>query len=473
MERHSAPPPLATSWVHDLRQEFRPMFTLAVPVVMAELGWMTMGIVDTLMVGRIGPEAIGAVGIGSSLFMAICIFAMGLLLGLDTLVSHAFGAGRIDECHRWLAYGVALSLLLSIPITIIILALSSSLSGWGLDPAVLRLTQPYLDVLAWSIPPLLLYASFRRYLQGMGAVRPVMMALAFANILNAVVNWILIFGHLGAPAMGVRGSAWATVVARIVMAAVLLGVIVNRERSLVRSRLVAVRPRRARGASLRRFLSAIDMAPMRGLLALGLPAASQVTLEVGVFAAATALAGRLPPAALAAHQIAVNLASLTFMVPLGVASAAAVRVGHAVGRRDPEGAARSGWTAILFGVSFMSCAAAAFLFFPRALIGAFTRDPAVLGIGVSLLFVAALFQLFDGVQAVSTGTLRGLGDTRSPMLWNLAGHWFIGLPLGYTLCFVLGFGVVGLWWGLSTGLIICGIALVIVWSRRVGALRLS
>jgi MATE family, multidrug efflux pump len=473
MERHSAPPPLATSWVHDLRQEFRPMFTLAVPVVMAELGWMTMGIVDTLMVGRIGPEAIGAVGIGSSLFMAICIFAMGLLLGLDTLVSHAFGAGRIDECHRWLAYGVALSLLLSIPITIIILALSSALSGWGLDPAVLRLTQPYLDVLAWSIPPLLLYASFRRYLQGMGAVRPVMVALVFANVLNAVVNWILIFGHLGVPAMGVRGSAWATVVARIVMAAVLLGVIVNRERSLVRSRLVAVRPRRAGGASLRRLLSAIDMAPMRGLLALGLPAASQVTLEVGVFAAATALAGRLPPAALAAHQIAINLASLTFMVPLGIASAGAVRVGHAVGRRDPEGAARSGWTAILFGVSFMSCAAATFLLIPRALIGAFTTDPSVLAIGASLLFVAALFQLFDGVQAVSTGTLRGLGDTRSPMLWNLAGHWFIGLPLGYTLCFVLGFGVVGLWWGLSTGLIICGIALVIVWSRRVGALRLS
>ncbi len=448
------------------------MFTLAVPVVMAELGWMTMGVVDTLMVGRIGPEAIGAVGIGSSLFMAVCIFAMGLLLGLDTLVSHAFGAGRVDECHRWLAYGVALSLLLSIPITIVILALSSALSGWGLDPAVLQLTQPYLDVLAWSIPPLLLYASFRRYLQGMGAVRPVMMALVFANVLNAVVNWILIFGHLGAPAMGVRGSAWATVVARIVMAAVLLAVIVYRERALVRSRVSAARPWRA-ARSWSRFVSAVDLDRMRRLLALGLPAASQVTLEVGVFAAATALAGRLAPAALAAHQIAVNLASLTFMVPLGIASAGAVRVGHAVGRRDRRGAARSGWTAILFGVLFMSCAAAAFLIVPRALIGAFTRDPAVVRIGASLLFVAALFQLFDGVQAVSTGTLRGLGDTRTPMLWNLAGHWFIGLPLGYSLCFVWGFGVIGLWWGLSTGLIICGIALVMVWARSVRHLDCS
>jgi multidrug resistance protein, MATE family len=156
-------------------------------------------------------------------------------------------------------------------------------------------------------------------------------------------------------------------------------------------------------------------------------------------------------------------------VPLGVASAGAVRVGQAVGRRDPAGAARSGWTAILFGALFMSSAAAAFLIVPRTLIGAFTSDASVVAIGVSLLFVGAVFQLFDGLQGVATGVLRGLGDTRSPMLWNLAGHWFIGLPLGYTLCFGAGLGVIGLWWGLSVGLIICGIALISVWSRRVGS----
>jgi len=448
------------------------MLTLAIPVVMAELGWMTMGLVDTLMVGRIGPEAIGAVGIGSSLFMGVCIFAMGLLLGLDTLVSHAFGAGRIHECHRWLGYAVVLSLLLSVPVTIVVLALSSALSHWGLDPLVLALTQPYLDILAWSIPPLLLYASFRRYLQGMGVVRPVMVALVLANVLNALVNWILIFGHFGAPAMGVRGSAWATVGARVVMAGVLLGVIVFRERRLVRDAALKFRDRR--DANVRdesAHESRLDLAPMRRLLALGLPAASQVTLEVGVFAAATALAGRFAPSALAAHQIGINLISLTFMVPLGVASAGAVRVGHAVGRHDPEAAKRSGWTAILFGVLFMSCSAAAFLFIPRLLIGAFTDDPVVLTIGVSLLFVGAVFQLFDGVQAVSTGVLRGLGDTHTAMLWNLAGHWFIGLPLGYTLAFAFGRGVIGLWWGLSTGLIICGVALIMVWARRIQALE--
>jgi multidrug resistance protein, MATE family len=441
--------------VSELRQEFKPMLSLAFPVVMAELGWMTMGLVDTLMVGRLSPEAIGAVGIGTSLFMGVCIFGMGLLLGLDTLVSHAFGASRVDDCHRWLLHGVALSLLLSAPITGTVLALSAALAGWGLHPDVLRLTQPYLDVLAWSIPPLLLYASFRRYLQGMGVVRPVMIALVLANILNVFVNWLLIFGRLGAPAMGVRGSAWATVCARVVMAGVLLGVILYREHG--------------RRPGLFETSLRIEPSRMRQLLALGLPAAGQVTLEVGVFATATALAGRLAPASLAAHQIAINLAAFTFMVPLGVASAGAVRVGQAVGRRDPAGAARSGWTAILFGALFMSSAAAAFLIVPRTLVGAFTSDASVVAIGVSLLFVGAVFQLFDGLQGVATGVLRGLGDTRSPMLWNLAGHWFIGLPLGYTLCFGAGLGVIGLWWGLSVGLIICGIALITVWSRRVGS----
>jgi MATE family multidrug resistance protein len=432
------------------------MFRLAVPVIMAELGWMTMGIVDTLMVGRLSPEAIGAVGVGTSFFMAVVILAMGLMLALDTFVSQAFGANRIDECHRWLFHGSALAVAVSVPLTWALLELADSLDKWDLDPAVLELTRPYLSVVTWSVLPLLLYAAFRRYLQGMGIVRPVMIALVGANIANAVVNWILIFGHFGAPAMGVRGAAWATVGSRVVMAGFLLGVILYRERG-VRPGLFDV--------SLH-----IEFAWMRRLLLLGFPAAMQITLEVGVFAAATALAARLAPAALAAHQIALNIAALMFMVPYGLASAGAVRVGHAVGREDPDGAARAGWTALLFGVGFMSIAAGIFVLIPRLLVGAFTSDEGVLGVGVSLLGVAAVFQMFDGLQTVATGVLRGLGETRMAMLWNLAGHWFIGLPLGYTLCFVLDLGVIGLWWGLSTGLIICGVALLLVWQRRIHAL---
>lgn len=432
------------------------MFTLAVPVVLAELGWMTMGLVDTLMVGRLGAEAIGAVGVGTSLFMGVTVFAMGLLLGLDTLVSQSWGAGRVDDCHRWLLHGTLLAAILSPLIMWLFLTLASGLSGWGLHPEVLRLAEPYVRVLSWSVIPLLLYATFRRYLQGMGVVEPVMFALLTANIMNVAANWVLIFGHFGFPALGVTGAAWGTVISRIWMAGYLLAAIVYRERNQ--------RPGLFH-TSLR-----IELAWLRRLVGLGLPAAVQLTLEVGVFAAATVLAARLNPSALAAHQIAINYAALTFMVPLGVASAAAVRVGHAVGATNGPAALRAGWTALMFGTIFMSIAALVFLAVPRPLMAAFTIDEAVISVGVSLLGVAALFQLFDGLQAVATGALRGLGDTRTPMLWNLAGHWFIGLPLGYVLCFSFGLGVVGLWWGLSMGLIICGAALLVVWARSVHVL---
>ncbi len=428
------------------------MVTLATPVVVAEIGWVAMGLVDTLMVGPLGPEAIGAVGIGSAVFMGVVIFAMGVLLGLDTLVSHAYGAGRLEECHRWLVHGTVLSLVVALPVTLLLVGLSGLLGGWGLDPTVLVLTRPYLDVVLWSVLPLLFYATFRRYLQGMGVVRPVMIALVTANVTNVIVNWVLIFGKFGAPAMGVRGAAWATVLSRVAMAAYLFVVIVLRERG--------------RRPGLFETPLAIEWPWMRRLLTLGVPAASQITLEVGVFAASTALAGRLAPIALAAHQIAIHIAALSFMVPLGVSSAGAVRVGHAVGRRDPAAAARAGWTALILGAGFMACTAAAFILIPRVLMGAFTRNEGVLQLGVSLLAVAAIFQLFDGIQGVATGILRGLGDTRTPMLWNLVGHWFIGLPSGYALCFVMGHGVIGLWWGLSMGLIICGVALLVVWTRE-------
>jgi multidrug resistance protein, MATE family len=431
------------------------MFALALPVVIAELGWMTMGMVDTLMVGRLGPEAIGAVGLGSALFIAIGIFAMGMLLGLDTLVSQSFGAGRLDECHRWLVHGVFLSVLLTIPTVLLLFWVSARLDRWGMNPDVLRLLRPYLDAIAWSTLPLLVYFAFRRYLQGLGVVRPIMVTLIVANLMNVAGNWLLIDGHLGAPALGVAGSAWATVLSRVTMATSLFVVILRRE--------THQRPR------LMDTPMSMEMARMRQLVALGAPAAGQLTLEVGVFAMASALAGQMLPASLAAHQIALNIAGFTYMVPLGVASAGAVRVGQAIGRLDATAAARAGWTALLFGVGFMSVAALAFITIPSSLIGAFTTDPGVLEIGVALLAVAAVFQLFDGLQAVGTGVLRGLGDTRVPMLWNLAGHWFIGLPLAYVLAFNLDLGVIGLWWGLSSGLIICGVALLVVWWRRIHA----
>ena len=442
-----------------IRRELEPTLRLAGPVVLAELGWMAMGIVDTIMVGRLSPEAIGAVGIGSSLFLALAIFGLGLLLGLDTLVSHAFGAERLDECHRWLVHGVYLSLILTVPLTLVAVVGILTLPLWGVHPDVLRLTRPYLSIVTLSILPLLLYAAFRRYLQAMGLVTPIMFALVSANVVNLVCNWLLIFGNLGAPALGVDGAGWATCASRVYMAGILLVAIVLHERK--------------EQIGLAQTSLAFDWKRIRRILHIGTPAAMQVTLELGVFATATVLAGRLEPEFLAAHQIALNVASFTFMVPLGLSSAAAVRVGQAYGRRDPAGAAGAGWTAIVVGMAFMSFAALSFVLLPTMLLRVFTPDRGVIAIGVRLLLVAAVFQLFDGIQGVTTGVLRGVGNTRTPMLSNLAGHWLFGLPLGYTLCFILGWGVIGLWIGLSTGLVIVALVLLRTWWVRSRALALE
>jgi MATE family multidrug resistance protein len=212
---------------------------------------------------------------------------------------------------------------------------------------------------------------------------------------------------------------------------------------------------------------ALDVDRIRHLTRLGFPAALQRGLEIGVFAMATALIGRLDPVSLAAHQIAINIASVTFMVPLGISSAGAVRVGQALGRRDPEAARRSGWTALFLSSAFMSVAGLTLLLIPRMILRAFTTDPAVIATGVTLLFIAAIFQLFDGLQVVATGVLRGAGDTRTAVVTNVVGHWLLGLPIGYVLCFELGWGAPGLWVGLSVGLIAVGVLLLYVWAQRV------
>src|SRR5215831_14778203 len=212
-----------------LRRELRPMLALAAPLVIAEIGWVSMGTVDTLMVGRLGPESIAAAGLASMIFFTVAVFAMGLLLGLDPLVAQAFGAGRLDECHRWLVAGVWTAIGISLPSVGAVYALRAGLVFWGLPPHVLVLTELYLGVLVWSLPPFLFYVAFRRYLQAMNIVRPVTVTLILANCVNAAVNWMLIFGHFGAPALGLRGSAVATVIARTFMAAALMVVILAHE----------------------------------------------------------------------------------------------------------------------------------------------------------------------------------------------------------------------------------------------------
>jgi MATE family multidrug resistance protein len=269
--------------------------------------------------------------------------------------------------------------------------------------------------------------------------------------MNAIADWVFIFGHWGFPALGVRGAAWATMVSRLYMLLYIVAFIIRRERRQ-RTGLLEIPLR-------------VDFQRLRKLVSLGLPAAMQLTLEVGVFVTATTLVGRLDAISLAAHHIALSAASLTFMIPLGISSAAAVRVGQALGGGSRQKAQAAGWAAIGLGGGVMTMAGAAFVLLPGAIVRIFTNDPETIAMGVSLLAIAAVFQLFDGIQVVSTGALRGFGDTRTPMITNLIGHWVFGLPVGCYLAFWRGFGVHGVWIGLCLGLIIVAVVLLRVWAR--------
>jgi len=435
--------------------ELGALLTLAIPVVLSELGWMAMTVVDTIMVGRLSPAAIGAVGISSALFYTPALFGIGLLLGLDTLVSHAYGRGDFDDCHRALAQGVYLAIAYA-PIAMLVVALAPHLfNGLQITEAVRLPATQYLNLLNLSALPLLVYVAFRRYLQGVGQVRPVTFALISANLVNWFGNWALIYGKVGLPAMGVRGSALSAVLARVYMAGVLIR--------------WAWRHERKRGHPLFAHWPGLRLAQFYRLLQLGWPAASQLLFEVGAFSVATLWAGRLAPNILAAHQIVLNCASVTYMIPLGVSAASAITVGHAIGAGDKQLARRRGSMAIAIGATFMALAATAFLTIPRRLLHIYTHDQPTVAVGVQLLAVAAVFQIFDGIQGIGTGALRGLGKTRGPMVINLIAYGVIGLPIGYVLCFHTTLGIRGLWSGLTIALIFAAALVLFQWQRESGS----
>ena len=438
------------------KAEWSALVGLAVPIVLSELGWMAMSIVDTIMVGRIGPAAIGAVAVGNAVYYAPSLFGIGLLLGLDALVSQAYGRGDFDECHRWMAQGIYLAALVTPPTMAALTGIALALPKMGIQPEVAGPARSYLLTMMWGTLPLLAYAAARRYLQGVGQVKPITFVYISANLFNWGGNWLLIYGHWGLPSMGVTGSALSTAISRVYMAAALI--------------FFAWLNERRRGHALFERWPGPRMDRLQAIAGRGLPAAGQIVLEVGAFSVGTLMAGRLAPAALAAHQIALNCASLTYMVPLGLSAAAAVSVGHAQGAGDGKKAARAGWMAIGLGAGFMSLAMLAFLLAPRPIIEVYTRDAAVLAIGPGLLALAGTFQIFDGIQSVSTGALRGLGDTRTAMAANLFAYGAVGLPLGAFLCFVRGWGVYGIWTGLTVALMVVAGVVVTVWKRRSGRL---
>ncbi len=439
--------------------DFRLTLRLALPLIMAEVGWMSMGVVDTIMVGRLPDSAIaiGATGLGQSLYHIFAIVGGGLLLGMDTFVAQAYGREDLHDARNTLLNGLVLAIVLTPIVMLAVASWPTLMQRFGISPELVGPMRPFLMALNWGTLPLLGYFALRRYLQAVNVAVPIMFALISANIVNAFGDWVLIYGHLGFRPQGITGSGWSTCIARIYMLLVLVIALVWVERKRVAS---------SSSLAERHVPLRIDLTKIWALLKLGSPAAAQILVEVGAFSGSTALCAKLGPVPLSGHEIALNCAAFTFMVPFGISSAAAVRVGQQIGRRDPAGASRAGWSAIALGIAFMACAGLVFASIPKVIARAFSPDPAVVHLGARLLLVAAAFQLFDGIQVVTTGALRGAGDTKTPMFANIIAYWFIGIPLGSVLCFYLGWGAFGIWVGLCIGLMIVGAVLLSAWRNR-------
>jgi MATE family multidrug resistance protein len=425
--------------VNQPKSETTAMLWLAAPLVAQQAGHHLMGVVDAAMLGRWSDSALAAAGVGNNVYFAITCVGMGIVMGMDTLVPQALGAGRPDDARRLVGAGVRLAIIIGLLATLVVLA--------DVDPDVLAEARPFLYMRALGVLPFLITVALRSYLAAHGLTRPMVIAMIAGNIVNAGLDLVLIYGvdALGIPAFGVIGAAAATTIVSILTAALYALAVRNLDRGVTRPRSTT--------------------SDLWAITRYGGPVGGHLLAEVGIFGMATVLAAHMGKIPAGAHSIALNLSSLTFSFSLGIASAASVRVGHAVGANDLALARRRGMLGIALGLIVMACFAAVFLVLPRALATGFTNQPAVIAATIPLLQIAALFQLSDGTQAIAAGALRGRGDTRSTFVGNLIGHYVVGLPIILGLAFGANLGAPGLWWGLSVGLTVTAIFLVVRFRR--------
>ncbi len=422
--------------------EMRATARLALPLVVAQVAVMAMGLVDTAVVGHFSVPELGAVSLGVAVTFGFITFGAGFSLALEPLVAQAVGAGDLRGASAWWSLGVRVCVLVGIPLAALSVVAGYHLDGFGIAPELAARTGDYLLARAPANVLFLVYLAGRSFLQSHNVVRPLIVAAVVANVVNLLANLLLVFGDealgwiglppVGLPPLGAVGAGLATTLSSAVMVALIL------------SALGAVRA--AAGPAERRPAA-------RALVLLALPIGLQGLAEAGVFSLLGVLAGRFGPHVAGAHQIALNLSALTFMAAVGIGSAASARVGQAVGRGDGPGARRAGFAAAALGLAFMGATAVVFYAVPEPLARAFSPEAAVVPTAVSLLGVAAFFQLFDGNQAIMSGALRGAGDVRLPSVAHVVAHWLIGFPVAWTLGFEYGWGALGLWYGLTAGLV--------------------
>lgn len=437
-------------------REFRSLFRLAAPLAAAQAGVPLMGLVDVAVLGRLGAREIAGSGLGNAVFFAFSILGMGLVMGVDPLISQAIGAGDRLRARRVMWQGLWLSVCVAGGLTLLLLAATFALPLVGSKPELIEPATAYLLVRITSVVPFLAFFVVRSYLQAQGITRPLLTAMVAANIVNVFADILFVFGGRvlpewagplrQMPALGVAGAALATVVCTVLQLAIVVAAV-----------LKIKLPERVD----HRWDSVEIMRAAR----VGLPLGLQMGAEVGIFALVGVLASRLGTLHLAAHQLVIGLASFTFTVALGVAAAGSVRVGIGVGARDAAATRIAGRVAFAAAVGVMGLSALAFALFPRAIARLVTDQENVIAASLPLMLVAAVFQLSDGVQAVGAGVLRGAGDTKYAFYANIAGHWFVGLPVALLLGFKAGMGIVGLWWGLCAGLTVVAVLLFIRFEK--------
>lgn len=442
-----------------LPSELKLTARLGMPLAIGELGWMSTYIVDAMMVGRMHNSAlaISASSLGNSIFSALVFCGIGLLYGLDALVSQAYGRGdREDGLYSLIQSMVIVGVCAPIVVVLTLLA-PFILARLHVDPVMVAETTRYLHALVWSALPLMLYMGVRHYLQAVDRPFWVMVSLLTANLVNLGGDWALIYGHLGFPAMGIAGSGWATVLTRVYMLALLLlSLGLSLRKAPIRVRTQALRP---------------DLARLKALLRIGWPVGVQSLGELSLATFSTVLTAKLGATLLAAHQVVLDLNAFVAMVPVGLAAATAVRTGQGVGMRGTPQVRHSGYAGVLIIVGCMVCAASSFFLAPRAWAHIYTNDAAVVAAAIPIFAICACNQVFDGSQTVLAGALRGMGETRIPFFASFGCNWLIGIPVEVLLVTRLHMGLVGVWLAGSSALVPLFCIIVSTWFRRTHRLQ--
>ncbi len=431
---------------------------------MTQLGQISNGFIDVIMVGRLGSPELAGAALGNATYFLFALIGIGILLAVGPMVSQAYGAGKHDPIGRTVRQALWLATLLSLPVLLI---MWNAKLPWGLmqqDAATIEYAEGYLQASMWGFLPFMWFNALRNFVEAIARPIPVTIIIVMGILLNIAANYGLMFGNFGLPRLGLTGTGWATCIVHWFMF------------TCIALYVATKKPYRSFGVL--RKLRTPDFGYFRELLQVGLPIGGSIGLEVTLFSATAFLVGTFGAVPIAAHQIAIQCAAITYMVPLGIGLATSVRVGQNIGAKNPAAAAISGYTGLGLSFIFMSCTALLFLIAPNFVAGIYLdiNDPANLTTTlqvVSLLGIAAIFQLFDGVQATALGALRGLKDTRIPMLLGFIAYWLIGMPTGLGLGFGLDMGPEGFWWGLVVGLFAASIMFTYRFFRMTNQLRIS